>query len=692
MEKQKLLFNQARLANRGVAEMVLLHISACKGVPSEMVMKTLELGISVLRGGNNDIQMGMLNHLKEKKDVGFFTSIAGLMNSCSVLDLDAFERNTKAEGLGVGSEGAAGEKNMHDAEFTCALFRFIQLTCEGHNLEWQNYLRTQAGNTTTVNVVICTVDYLLRLQESIMDFYWHYSSKELIDPAGKANFFKAIGVASQVFNTLTEVIQGPCTLNQQALAHSRLWDAVGGFLFLFSHMQDKLSKHSSQVDLLKELLNLQKDMITMMLSMLEGNVVNGTIGKQMVDTLVESASNVELILKYFDMFLKLKDLTSSPSFQEIDINSDGWVYPKDFKEKMEQQKSYTSEEMEFLLACCEVNHNGKIDYMGFIDRFHEPAKEIGFNLAVLLTNLSEHMPNEPRLARFLETAGSVLNYFEPFLGRIEITGGSKRIERVYFEIKESNIEQWEKPQIKESKRAFFYSIVTEGGDKEKLEAFINFCEDAIFEMQHASGLMAVDDSGGGGPTRAASYSYMSVDDEDRGKDPIRRSYQAVKEGIAYGLSALSPSNIKHKITEMQQMTITELFVGFFKMILYAFYYSGFGVAIIFKYIFGVLLSLMRGPIEEQPIVEVKEEERVGLTRALPALPSSEEQNTQMQAFGLDITKEDNGQYKMAAHESPTTSQPSSGEGEGETTPEEDGGEHPEVENSEVPLSLSDLLG
>lgn len=51
-----------------------------------------------------------------------------------MLDLDAFERNTKAEGLGVGSEGAAGEKNMHDAEFTCTLFRFIQLTCEGHNL------------------------------------------------------------------------------------------------------------------------------------------------------------------------------------------------------------------------------------------------------------------------------------------------------------------------------------------------------------------------------------------------------------------------------------------------------------------------------------------------------------------------------------------------------------------------------
>lgn len=69
--------------------------------------------------------------------------------------------------------------------------------------------------------------------------------------------------------------------------------------------------------------------------------MNGTIGKQMVDTLVESASNVELILKYFDMFLKLKVLTDATSFKEIDPNGDGWVVPKDFKDKMEQTKSYT---------------------------------------------------------------------------------------------------------------------------------------------------------------------------------------------------------------------------------------------------------------------------------------------------------------------------------------------------------------
>ncbi|GAA6081293.1 ryanodine receptor 1-like isoform X1, partial [Tachysurus ichikawai] len=56
------------------------------------------------------------------------------------------------------------EKVMADDEFTCDLFRFLQLLCEGHNNDFQNYLRTQTGSTTTINIIICTVDYLLRLQ------------------------------------------------------------------------------------------------------------------------------------------------------------------------------------------------------------------------------------------------------------------------------------------------------------------------------------------------------------------------------------------------------------------------------------------------------------------------------------------------------------------------------------------------
>lgn len=73
----------------------------------------------------------MLNYLKEKRDAGFFKSLSWLMQSCryrerpvispqassvwsdfasfpSVLDLNAFERQNKAEGLGmVTDEGSS---------------------------------------------------------------------------------------------------------------------------------------------------------------------------------------------------------------------------------------------------------------------------------------------------------------------------------------------------------------------------------------------------------------------------------------------------------------------------------------------------------------------------------------------------------------------------------------------------------
>lgn len=175
--------------------------------------------------------------------------------------------------------------------------------------------------------------------------------------------------------------------------------------------------------------------------------MNGTIGKQMVDMLVESSSNVEMILKFFDMFLKLKDLTSSDAFKEYDADGRGLISRKDFQRAMESFKHYSQSEMEFLLSCAETAESELLDYQEFVTRFHEPAKDIGFNVAVLLTNLSEHMPNDARLQNFLELADSVLKYFQSHLGRIEILGSGKRIERVYFEISESSRTQWEKPQV-----------------------------------------------------------------------------------------------------------------------------------------------------------------------------------------------------------------------------------------------------
>ncbi|KAL6478075.1 hypothetical protein MHYP_G00139100 [Metynnis hypsauchen] len=577
MEKQKTLYQQARLHDRGAAEMALQTISASKGRLGPMVIFTLKLGISILNGGNILVQQKMLDYLKEKRDAGFFKSLSGLMQSCSVLDLNAFERQNKAEGLGMVTEEGSiavnvrerGSKVLQNDEFTKDLFRFLQLLCEGHNNDFQNFLRTQTGNTTTVNIIISTVDYLLRLQESISDFYWYYSGKDVMDEAGQRNFSKALAVAKQIFNSLTEYIQGPCIGNQQSLAHSRLWDAVVGFLHVFANMQMKLSQDSSQIELLKELMDLQKDMIVMLLSLLEGNVVNGTIGKQMVDTLVESSSNVEMILKFFDMFLKLKDLTTSDSFKEHDADGKGVISKREFQKSMENQKQYSQSEIEFLLSCAEADENDMFNYVEFVKRFHEPAKDIGFNVAVLLTNLSEHMPHDSRLAAFLNLAESVLNYFEPFLGRIEIMGGAKRIERVYFEISESSRTQWEKPQVKESKRQFIFDVVNEGGESEKMELFVNFCEDTIFEMQLASLISEPD---------AVERSEEDEDDsrsvaeelEEEAEERTLESFSAftmacvsMRKNLCSLRKLLTLKSMKKQYKKFRKMNVREMIRGFF---------------------------------------------------------------------------------------------------------------------------------
>lgn len=45
-----------------------------------------------------------------------------------------------------------------------------------------------------------------------------------------------------MWNQAVSSLQGPCIGNQQSLAHSRLWDAVVGFLHVFANMQMKLSQ------------------------------------------------------------------------------------------------------------------------------------------------------------------------------------------------------------------------------------------------------------------------------------------------------------------------------------------------------------------------------------------------------------------------------------------------------------------
>ena len=148
-EKQHLIYCQQRLHERGAAEMVLQVISASNGRLGEMVVASLDLGISLLQGGNETVQRKMLHHLQEKRDVKFFTSLSALMQLCTVLDLDAYERSIKAETLG---------SNAVQAE---------ELTAKGESGKYRVVLSEARKNPSLINRVNNVKSLLSRFNQII---------------------------------------------------------------------------------------------------------------------------------------------------------------------------------------------------------------------------------------------------------------------------------------------------------------------------------------------------------------------------------------------------------------------------------------------------------------------------------------------------------------------------------------------
>lgn len=132
---------------------------------------------------------------------------------------------------------------------------------------------------------------------------------------------------------------------------------------------------------------------------------------------------------------------------------------------------------------------------------------------------------------------------------------------------------------------------------------------------------------------------------------------------------------------MQTMSIPELIIGFFKAIFYVFYYSGYGVFGVIKYLLiDVLMSLMRGPAEE-----VHEEPPArGDQFMVNALTDSPSEDVSSSAAIADTSKDESGKMELV-----TQSSVAGAAGTGENATEEGSTEQTEQQtgDSEPPMSL-----
>ena len=152
-----------------------------------VVRHAIKFGIGLLEGGNKKCQDTLLRYFREH-DEKFFLTIRQYLKFAQ-----------HEIGTALPSRREDGGELSHDSFALIArdLCRLLQLLCEGHHFEFQNYVRHQDDNFNSYNMCILLMELLHTVVASL-------------DP-------KNVCIAVQCLNTLTEFCQGPCQLNQQAI-------------------------------------------------------------------------------------------------------------------------------------------------------------------------------------------------------------------------------------------------------------------------------------------------------------------------------------------------------------------------------------------------------------------------------------------------------------------------------------------
>jgi hypothetical protein len=220
------------MGQQGIIPM-LLRLLICN--QESIVYETTLLAISVLVGGNEELQDTILKYMEDQLDSDWFLNLRNTIRKIAneVKDLQILSQNEEFRTFVKSSL-------KHYSFFLNRLFRFLQLLCEGHHSGLQNYLRVQKANIKSYDLIAESVSTIEMFSEHNFDNY-------------------VIKVIIQVYISLTEFIQGPCKDNQLGLLSTKLCER--------SNMILSFSLKNVKEDLIVE---LHEETLLTLLSLLEG--------------------------------------------------------------------------------------------------------------------------------------------------------------------------------------------------------------------------------------------------------------------------------------------------------------------------------------------------------------------------------------------------------------------------------------
>ncbi|RXN34507.1 inositol 1,4,5-trisphosphate receptor type 3 [Labeo rohita] len=217
---------QCRLDKEGGTKLFIDLITSTKN--EKIFQESIQLAICLLEGGNTEIQNSFYKLMMgDNKSEKFFKVLNDRMKNAqldikSTISVNVGEMSNKAKddkdlepgsSFGQPEQPPQPEQQEVDTEMGPSvtimkpILRFLQLLCENHNQDLQNFLRSQS-NKTNYNLVCETLQFLDIMCGSttgglgLLGLYINENNVELI---------------TQTLETLTEYCQGPCQENQTCI-------------------------------------------------------------------------------------------------------------------------------------------------------------------------------------------------------------------------------------------------------------------------------------------------------------------------------------------------------------------------------------------------------------------------------------------------------------------------------------------
>lgn len=362
----ELLETRNMLASKRVPELLIDLISS---KDNEIVENALDVAIKQFDQGNKASQKAILNYFKKENDGVFLQAIRSRIKQSMVeikLRKDFYKKLER-------QKDKAQTEKFQETGFIRKILKLLQLFCEGHNLDLQNYIRFQENSFQNTNILVDILDYLFALKK-----YINYSN---------------ISITIQTFNFITESIQGPCIPNQLFFNNIQLYFMINEILQ--NDFKEKSLLRSPHAVVLKKSIMI-----------LLNSIVGESVNEEVLE-LMNSSIDFKLMINNIEKIIERRN-NKEKHIQEL---HEEIVNPLLYKIDEDRRNDYVEKVRETIL---ENEEELAYQYLFFLHTFNDNGLGNG------ISELKES-------GKFKE--------FEENIGRIEVLRENK-IETVYFKIPE----------------------------------------------------------------------------------------------------------------------------------------------------------------------------------------------------------------------------------------------------------------